>query len=50
LQSCLVKLVLVVVQSTMCLKKFTPVSCYNLDIHEPILMIFGRQCYWECKQ
>jgi len=23
-------------------KKFTRVACYNFDIHEPILIIFGR--------
>jgi len=29
-------------QSTLCLKNVSPLTCYNLDIHEPIAIIFGR--------
>jgi len=29
-------------RTTLCLKKVPPLTCYNLDIHDPITIIFGR--------
>jgi len=28
---------------TLCLKKVPSLTCYNLDIHDPIMIIFGRR-------
>jgi len=28
--------------NTLCLKNVPPSTCYNLDIHDPITIIFGR--------
>ena len=32
----------IILQTTLCLKKVPPLTCYNLDIHDPITIIFGR--------
>jgi len=28
--------------STPCLKNVPPLTCYNLDMHDPVAVIFGR--------
>jgi len=30
------------IASTVCLENVLPLTCYNLDIHDPIVIVFGR--------
>jgi len=40
---------LLIKQKTDCLKNVSPLTYYNLDVHDPIMIVFLQKCYWESK-